>query len=397
MQHNQRIRKIWLVVGVSILVLLLAGYKYLPDLMANRSGQGIQIFLIPFIGISFITFESISYLVDVYRKDAGPGTFLDYAVFISLFPKLLSGPIVLWKDLSTQFKEHRASLEDITDGLERIMLSYSKKAILADSLAAQIQTINLNTALSGMDAQTAWLKAILYFFQLYYDFSGYSDIAIGLCAVFGFKIIENFDLPYTSASLTEFWRRWHISLGSWFREYVYIPAGGNRRGNIYFNLFLVFLLTGIWHGSGFTFLIWGAAHGIVIATERFLRNRFTRFSIPRLVGWLYTTVFVFFGWILFSSKDLSDFGNQITNMFSSGTSGINFTWRYFLTLKTGILLTIAGLGAFISRWLRSDRFIKVRESLAFSLSKKVFLIIAFIIAILFMVNTSYSPFLYQQF
>lgn len=209
------------------------------------------------IGISFVIFEAISYVVDIYRGLATPGHVLDALVFFSLFPKIVSGPIVLWRDFQPQLANRENTLNDTANGIDRIIIGLAKKAILADTFGFQIQQIQSQTLASGMDRWTMWLMAILYFFQLYYDFSGYSDIAIGLCRVFGFHVSENFNFPYISASVSEFWRRWHISLGRWFREYVYIPLGGNRRGNVYVNLFVVFLLTGIWHGSNWTFLIWG--------------------------------------------------------------------------------------------------------------------------------------------
>lgn len=209
------------------------------------------------IGISFLFFEALSYIIDVYRGDALPGTLFDVTLFLSLFPKLVSGPIVLWKDFAGQIHCRKTELNHVVVGIDRIIIGFAKKAILADSFGKQINVIEEAIAVSGVDAVTMWLRAVLYFFQIYYDFSGYSDIAIGLSRIFGFTLKENFNFPYISGSISEFWRRWHISLGTWFREYIYIPLGGNKKGNVYFNLFVVFLLTGIWHGANWTFFILG--------------------------------------------------------------------------------------------------------------------------------------------
>lgn len=235
----------WMALGAAALVALLFLCKYLTFLLDTLSALlplelSFDGFIIP-AGLSFIVFESISYLVDISRGLATPGSPLDAFVFLSLFPKVISGPIVLWRDFQPQLAQRpEPDADDAVEGLRRIIIGYSKKAILADTFGDQIARIDGVLLAGGVDTPTMWLRALLYFFQLYYDFSGYSDIAIGLCRVFGFSIKENFNFPYISTSITEFWRRWHISLGSWFREYVYFPLGGNRRGNVYLNLFVVF-------------------------------------------------------------------------------------------------------------------------------------------------------------
>ena len=251
-----------IVFPILLLVGILLFYKSFPLLSKSINGLINTEFisageLIAPIGLSFVVFESISYVVDIYRKNAEPGTILDCLTFLSLFPKLVSGPIVLWKDFKPQLVNRRVSIEKITSGIDRIIVGYAKKAIIADTFGVQIALINSGIAGTGVDTTTMWLRALLFFFQLYFDFSGYSDIAIGISRIFGFDFKENFNYPYLSKSITEFWKRWHISLGSWFREYVYIPLGGNRKGNVYLHLMIVFLLTGIWHGTGCQFLAWG--------------------------------------------------------------------------------------------------------------------------------------------
>ncbi|MBO4235919.1 MAG: MBOAT family protein [Firmicutes bacterium] len=261
-----------------IILGVLAYYKYITfigsllDDLTARPIISVGELIVP-IGISFTVFESISYVIDIYRGDAQAGTLLECFTFMSLFPKLVSGPIVLWKDFHHQLIGRRTSLEKIAYGIDRIIIGYAKKVILADSFGQQIMLINSEISNGGVDTPTMWIRALLYFFQLYIDFSGYSDIAIGLCNIFGFSIKENFRFPYLSKSITEFWRRWHISLGTWFREYVYIPLGGNQKGNVYIHLIIVFILTGIWHGAGWPFLLWGAAHAVLVAFERAISDK----------------------------------------------------------------------------------------------------------------------------
>lgn len=243
-----------------------------------------------------------------------------------------------------------------------------------------------------------WLRALLYFFQIYYDFSGYSDIAIGLCRIFGFSLAENFNFPYLSRSITEFWRRWHISLGSWFREYVYIPLGGNRKGNVYVHLFVVFLLTGIWHGANWTFLLWGVYHGVFVVLERLIRNRRWYQKIPSPVKWLGTMVVVFFGWTLFMATDLTAAVDSWKSMFTPvDPSTVNFTWQYYLTFKTAVLLGIAAVGAVAGIGSIPDRVRQCTCTTAGALIQKAAYLMLFVVAVLFVVNSTYSPFLYFQF
>lgn len=351
------------------------------------------------IGISFITFESISYIVDVYRGDATSGTFLELALFLSFFPKLISGPIVQWKDFFMQINKRSFSVNKISNGIGRICIGLAKKAIIADSFGRQIQIIENGMAtVGGVDTQTLWLKAILYFFQIYYDFSGYSDIAIGLSNILGFEIKDNFNYPYTSNSITEFWRRWHISLGTWFREYVYIPLGGNRSGNVYINLFIVFLLTGIWHGSNWTFIVWGIVNGLFIVIERAIRDYSWYKKVPSLIKWCITTIILFFEWIIFASDTLIESIDYMRRLFMiSSSDSINFTWRYYLTNKIFILLTIAIFGAMYGAFPYKNKVMGLFDSSVGLIVRRIGEIIILITAILFIVNSSYSPFLYFQF
>lgn len=350
------------------------------------------------IGISFVVFEAISYLVDIYRGDAKTGSLLECFTFLSLFPKLISGPIVLWKDFQSQLQNRRSSIEQIAVGIDRIIIGYAKKAIIADTFAAQISSINSGIAASGVDVQTMWLRALLYFFQIYFDFSGYSDIAIGLCNIFGFKIKENFRYPYLSETISEFWRRWHISLGSWFREYIYIPLGGNRKGNVYLHLLIVFLLTGIWHGTGIQLWIWGGIHGLLMIIERAVHNKSWYRKTPGIIKWFCTTAMVFFAWIFFMSKDLASAWQSISYMFiPMATETISFTWRFYFSRRIILLLIIAVIGQFTGIESIHTRIEKITSTNIGGLVKRIILLLLFVVDILYVVNSTYSPFIYFQF
>lgn len=381
-------------------VLFLYKYAaYVAELLGRITGNKITVVnnLIVPLGLSFVIFEAISYVVDIYRGDAETGSLLDCFTFLSFFPKLVSGPIVLWKDYQPQLRNRRMNWDQVLSGVDRIIIGCAKKVILADSFGAQIALINSRIAGAGVDVPTMWIRALLYFFQLYFDFSGYSDIAIGLSQIFGFKVKENFRYPYLSKSITEFWRRWHISLGTWFREYVYIPLGGNRKGNVFLHLAIVFLLTGIWHGAGFCFLAWGVLHGLCVLTERAVREKSWYKKLPGIIKWLLTMGVVFFGWILFMSSDMHDFSRTIMGMFASTAERPEMTWQYFLNQKMIVLLVIAALSLFFGTERIHRKICSRLENPGVMIAVRVFLLFLFAIDIMFVVNVNYSPFLYFQF
>ncbi|MBR1757319.1 MAG: MBOAT family protein [Lachnospiraceae bacterium] len=351
------------------------------------------------LGVSFLVFETVSYLADIYLKKASAGSLIDVAIFLSFFPKIISGPIVLWRDFQNQFIENKViTRTEITNGLDRIVVGLAKKVILADSFGALIQKIENNYNTLGADRITLWLQAFLYFFQIYYDFSGYSDIAIGISYVFGIYLPENFSFPYTSISISEFWRRWHISLGRWFREYVYIPMGGNRKGNVYLNLFVVFLLTGIWHGAGWKFIMWGVLHGVCVVIERRLRDTSWYQAVPTIIKWFFTMSVVGLGWILFSSAGFAAFLTLLRDMIRPTVQTLNYTWRYYLTKKTMILLVIAAFGSVLRIFIPKRKlFDSLTVHRIIFYVKPLLMLGLFALTIIFVVNSSYSPFLYFQF
>ena len=394
--NNKRAKKSFFILSLLFVVLTLSYYKYITFILELfHRDAGVFSIVIP-LGLSFIMFEAISYLVDIYKGDTESGSLIDVFLFFTFFPKIASGPIVLWKDFSSQIYNRKVSVDLFYSGMNRVMIGFAKKSIIADSLGTVVQSINENTQL-GIDSPTAFLGALCYFLQIYYDFSGYSDIAIGISRIFGFNFKENFNYPYTSTSIGEFWRRWHISLGTWFREYIYIPLGGNRK-HVYINLFIVFLVTGIWHGSTFNFVIWGVAHGLLIMIERAFREKAWYKKIPAIFKWMFTMVFVYLTWIIFMIPSLTQAIIYYKSMLGIPAGNIYFTFEYFINSKLILIIIVAIIGAFIGKWDKVE-LIKTwsRDTKTGLIFSQILYMMLFALAILFMMNSSYSPFLYFQF
>ncbi len=272
-------------------------YKYVNFFIDNLNrvsdytGMGIHLHEVSTalpVGLSFFTFQGLSYVIDVYRGTVpvqkNP---LHIALYISMFPQLIAGPIVRYEDIYKNISSRSISLDDVEDGIRRFITGLAKKVIIADTMALTADAV-FAEGLEQLTPSLAWLGAVCYTFQIYFDFSGYSDMAIGLGRILGFHFMENFNMPYISKSVTEFWRRWHISLSSWFRDYLYIPLGGSRRGNVYIHLLIVFICTGLWHGAAFTFLFWGLWNGLFLVIERMGTNRGCMLHFPKGVRWIYT-------------------------------------------------------------------------------------------------------------
>ena len=321
-----RRKKLLLAAGVTVHLSVLAYFKYSNFFVGDINGVlrtlGMTAWhwkkvVLP-IGISFITFEEISYLTDVYRGDAQPARRLSqYILFLTLFPHSIAGPIFRWKDLEAQLARRTHSWQLAREGFERFALGLAKKILVADSVAI-IADAAFSSPNSQLTMRFAWLGAIAYTIQIYFDFSGYSDMAIGLGKLIGFTFKENFNCPYISSSLTEFWARWHISLSTWLRDYLYIPLGGNRRGRqrAIVNLMIVFTLSGLWHGAAWTFVLWGMFHGVFVALERIAGER--RARIPRVHQHLITLLLVVVGWVLFRAGSARQALDVLEAMFGLG-------------------------------------------------------------------------------
>lgn len=349
------------------------------------------------LGISFITFSAISYLSDVYLGKAAAGNLIDCFLYITFFPKVVSGPIVLWRDFSKQINDRKITLSFSYEAVNRIMIGFAKKLILADTFGACIAGIPENC----LDIQSSWGVAVLYMLQIYYDFSGYSDIAIGISKLIGFEFYENFNFPYLSKSVSEFWRRWHISLGTWFKEYIYIPLGGSRksRKRTVINLATIFVLTGVWHGAGWTYMLWGAINGFFVVVEHLIRDKKLYKNMPSIIKWIFTTVVTFFSWEFFRFTDFQKLLDWFKVMFGiTRYNDISYTWQYYFDKRIIVFCIIGILGATIFGLPKVQKIYKdLRARKVGYIINQLVIFILFIISILFLINSVYSPFIYFQY
>ena len=388
-------RRYILLTGILLNLGILGFFKYwgfLANLLNNLVGFGFKAHALPLpIGISFYSFQALSYLIDLYRgKTAVQKNPLLFGLYISLFPQLIAGPIVRYIDVETQLHNRSISCERLGRGMTRFLFGLAKKVLLANTLGAIFEKSGVAGA--PVSILAAWLGLIAFSLQIYFDFSGYSDMAIGLGIMLGFDFPENFRAPYGADSITEFWRRWHISLGSWFREYVYIPLGGNRKGAArhVFNILLVWGLTGLWHGAAFNFVLWGLYYGILLLFEKYVLFRWR--SRPRALGHIYTLVAVFLGWGLFLCNSMGEVGQVFANLF--GLSGM--PWHnqagMRLLVSEGFILAIGGFFC-LPLMLRSREWL-MRNKPLLSIGLAAFL---FIFCTAFLVTQNYNPFLYFRF
>lgn len=338
------------------------------------------------IGISFYTFQTMSYSIDVYRGDApAQKSLISLATYVTLFPQLVAGPIVRYQDVSSQINERKHSLNKVEEGIYRFCLGFGKKIILANNVGLiwnQIKCLEI----AELSLMTAWLGVISFGLQIYFDFSGYSDMAIGLGKIFGFEFLENFNYPYISKSITEFWRRWHISLGQWFRDYVYIPLGGNRKGKKSWirNIFIVWFLTGFWHGADVNFILWGLYFGIILMLEKlYILNLLNK--IPNVFKHIYVIIIVSISWAIFELSDLTVLIEYIKAMFVNDRL-IDLTFIYLLVPNISLL---------IFSIIASTPFFKYKIKSSFI--KKILVILGFVLSIGFLLDASFNPFLYFRF
>lgn len=357
------------------------------------------------IGISFFTFHKISYIVDVYRGTSKPArSFIDYILYISLFPQLIAGPIIRYHEIDAQLVGRTVCGSDLYEGMRRFILGLSRKVLLANPMGAVADNV-FQVSPEALTTPYAWIGALAYAFQIYFDFSGYSDMAIGLARMFGFRFPENFDRPYVASSFTEFWRRWHMSLSRWMRDYLYVPLGGNRGGTLltYRNLWIVFLLSGLWHGANWTFIVWGLYHGLFLVFDRTsLGASFAR--LPYVIKRAITFVLVCFGWVLFRSDTLTGAGRFIQIMLCPWTAGeqAGTISRSSIISDYGILvfMVCAVFCVFLEtqRVLSSTRKVVERcPSTVSDLVGALLLLSLFVLSMVMIGSGSYSPFIYFQF
>lgn len=393
-------KKIILMIGVSINLLLLGYFKYAGMLvdMANAV-LGTEIkepeIALP-IGISFFTFQALSYVIDVYRGECKAQTNLfKLALYVSFFPQLIAGPIVKYKDVNEQIDHRTLSIGQTAEGIRRFCYGLGKKVLISNVLAAGADAIYA-MEISEITSIMAWLASLLYTFQIYYDFSGYSDMAIGIGKMLGFEFKENFNYPYTSFSIREFWRRWHISLSSWFKEYVYIPLGGNRKGvkRTYINLGAVFLLTGIWHGADVSFVLWGLYHGFFNVIERLGFEKILKKS--KVFSWIYTFMVVNIGWIFFRTESTVRSIQYILRMFMPWKYvNSNFSIWELMNGHTVFALLCAILGMGVFQRLTEGK--QLGKKWKYSIGEITFCVCLLLFSIFSLASNTYNPFIYFRF
>ena len=348
------------------------------------------------IGISFFTFQIMSYTIDVYRRSVEPQkSLLKLALYISLFPQLIAGPIVRYIDVEKQLTYRECTAEKTARGMIRFSMGLAKKVIISNTVAAICDGIFGST--NTVPAFTAWVGVICYALQIYFDFSGYSDMAIGMGHMLGFDFLENFNYPYVSCSVQEFWRRWHISLSSWFRDYLYIPLGGNRRGKVrtYINLIIVFACTGLWHGASFSFIVWGLWHGLFLVIER-LGFKKVLDKLPKFIGWIYTMLVVLVGWVFFRADTLSAAMKYLGEMFSF-SGGVANGMAQFDNLSFIITAIALVLCTPVYQLVKGKlEKTEVGKKAAFVIGA-VLATGLFILSVIFLTGSGYNPFIYFRF
>ena len=392
--------KAMLIVSVVGNLGILGFFKYTDFAITNINGLlGTAIpalgLLLP-IGISFYTFQTMSYTIDVYRGLVPPQrNIIDFSAYVTLFPQLIAGPIVQYKTVEEQLSHRRETTAQFAAGIGRFTIGLGKKVLIANQVGALWDTV---AALPGtsLSAGTAWLGAIAFTFQIYFDFSGYSDMAIGLGKMLGFEFLENFNYPYLSRSITEYWRRWHISLGTWFREYVYIPLGGNRCGppRQILNLIIVWGLTGLWHGASWNFLLWGLYYGVILIIEKVWLQKPLQ-KAPGVVQRLYSLLLIILGWVIFALTDFGAIGNYFAALFGAH-GGADAQTMYLLTTNISLLL-VAALAC--TRWpahAANDLLTRLPRA-AQTLLRCLFYAAVLLMCVAFLVGDSYNPFLYFRF
>lgn len=390
-------KKIALTISVVLNLSVLFVFKYLSYTIENINffaGTELNVPSIALpIGISFFTFQAMSYVIDVYRGEEYQSDILNVGLYISFFPQLIAGPIVRYKTVAHEIKNRKETFEDFSSGVSRFIIGLGKKVLIANTMAT-VADYFFDSNVSSLSLASAWIGALAYTFQIYFDFGGYSDMAIGLGRMFGFHFLENFDYPYISLSITEFWRRWHISLGSWFRDYMYFPLGGShvkKKSRMVFNLFIVWLTTGIWHGANWTFVIWGLMYFLLLAFEKLIGLHKTKKAKP--FKYIYTIFFVILGWVLFRAESVEYAISYIKAMLGLSGSIIDNSALFYLKENFIYFVLAAVASTPAIKYLR-QRYManKIGE-----ISVSIVLALIFLLSAIYIVKGTYNPFIYFNF
>ena len=397
---DNKYKKIYLIICIVIMIANLVIFKYTNFILSNinllTSSKIKENNLILPIGISFYTFQILSYIIDLYRgKVKVQKNFLSLAIYVSLFPQLIAGPIVRYETIENEINNRKESLADITLGLKRFIIGLGKKVIIANNMAILADNI-FDKYTNSYGTAIIWIGVLSYTMQIYFDFSGYSDMAIGLGRIFGFHFLENFDYPYISKSITEFWRRWHFSLSSWFKDYVYIPLGGNRVSKAKWirNIFIVWTLTGLWHGAAWNFIIWGIYYGLILILEKTLLNKLAK-KVPKILNYIYTIILVMIGWMIFRTNNLKDIVVFLDRMFIyHKTDWLSIVSNNITLFVSAIFIIPAIILSFpLIKIIKN----KIKKPILYNIIENIVLICILIICIMYLTSSSYNPFIYFRF
>lgn len=397
-RNSSRKMKALLIFGVCFNLFMLGFFKYAGFIVSNLNslfGTAIEFEGLPLpVGISFYTFQILSYVIDVYRGQVRAQTkIVSFAAYISMFPQLIAGPIVQYSDIEKQLSHRTVTIDNFYEGIIYFIKGLGKKVLFANTIGAVYSDI-ISQGIGNTSVVTAWICIICYTLQIYFDFSGYSDMAVGLGKMFGFEFVQNFNFPYKAVSITDFWRRWHISLSSWFRDYVYIPLGGNRKGTLrtIFNIFVVWSLTGLWHGAAWNFIAWGMFYGVLLILEKYvLKNILER--VPVIFRHIGTLIVVMIGWVFFSSENMTQATDFIGALIGFGNGSFIDSQAMYLLSENAFPIFAMGLSAVGVFEMISTR----EETRVYKALKCVVYLVIFILCITFLVSETYNPFLYFRF
>ncbi len=404
--RRQKDRKMWLIIECAVLLGLLGIFKYTGFLLGNLQSltgfpKTVPEIILP-IGISFYTFQLLSYVVDVYRKEVkAQPAYWKVLLYCCLFHQCIAGPIVRYQTVAEEIDTRKITLNDISEGIRRFCIGLAKKAILANSCAEVADSLLANTQTAPTAA--LWLGILFYALQIYLDFAAYSDMAIGMGRMVGFHYLENFNYPYIASSVQDFWRRWHISLSTFFRDYVYIPLGGNRKGTLFTvrNMFAVWFLTGMWHGASWNYILWGLYFFVFLMLERFVIKPFME-KIPSALNHIYAMLVVYFGWVLFRFENVGELGSVFAGMFGGGDRAFSnmATWYAFLNnvfLIIFCIIAVTPLGKMIRQYVYQSADKQKRLATGMYWIDALTPVFLLLLSLMALVGNSYNPFLYFQF
>ena len=397
--RGKRAAKVFLAFSVTIFLGFLGYFKYADFFISNfNAATGLSVELLNIalpIGISFYTFQLISYMVDVYRGEKAQKNPINLAAYITMFPQLIAGPIVRYSDIAEGLENRKHTVEGFASGATRFVFGLSKKILLANALG---ELCDVFKASDDKSVMFYWLYAVAYALHVYFDFSGYSDMAIGLGRILGFEFMENFNYPFISSSATEFWRRWHISLGSWFRDYVYIPMGGNRVNapRHLFNILTVWMLTGFWHGAAWTFIVWGLFFAVLLTVEKFFLLRYLKKS--KVISRIYILIAVLVSFVIFNAADLGEAWQYISSMFGAGALPAVSAEFFYYAKSYGITLLVAAVGA---TPLVKNTVLKIKSTekggKVIAVLRPIAVAVLLTVTTAYLVDGSFNPFLYFRF